>query len=292
MPQPPPRSTLFPYTTLFRSRRAGSPPRSRPAPRTPGPRHTRRRWPAGSAHTGCGSSRCAQRSTRPGAASRWRAQHYFLPPPDRKSTRLNSSHVRISYAVFCLNAPATTEIYTLSLHDALPISSRRIAASFSSSTSNAGSTPHSAALARRICAHRLWIVPMRAAFNSAWRCVQMASAALFPASARSEEHTSELQSRPHLVCRLLLECPSHHRDLHSFPTRRSSDLVAQDRRLVLVQHLERRVHATLGGVGPQDLRTQAVDRPDARSVQLGLALRPDGERSTISCLRQIGRAHV
>src|SRR5690554_4239404 len=41
---------------------------------------------------------------------------------DRKSTRLNSSHVRISYAVFCLNHPATTDIYTLSLHDALPIS--------------------------------------------------------------------------------------------------------------------------------------------------------------------------
>src|SRR5690348_4393493 len=44
------------------------------------------------------------------------------PPPDRKSTRLNSSHPSISYAVFCLNHPATTEIYTLSLHDALPIS--------------------------------------------------------------------------------------------------------------------------------------------------------------------------
>src|SRR5690606_2590937 len=40
---------------------------------------------------------------------------------DRKSTRLNSSHVKISYAVFCLNDPATTENYTLSLHDALPI---------------------------------------------------------------------------------------------------------------------------------------------------------------------------
>ena len=45
---------------------------------------------------------------------------------DRKSTRLNSSHLRISYAVFCLkkfffNDTATTEIYTLSLHDALPI---------------------------------------------------------------------------------------------------------------------------------------------------------------------------
>src|ERR1035438_9032518 len=41
--------------------------------------------------------------------------------PDRKSTRLNSSHLGISYAVFCLKDTATTEIYTLSLHDALPI---------------------------------------------------------------------------------------------------------------------------------------------------------------------------
>src|SRR5438552_3509189 len=45
--------------------------------------------------------------------------------------------------------------------------------------------------------------------------------------ARSEEHTSELQSPDHLVCRLLLEKVSvHHSDLHSFPTRRSSDLAA------------------------------------------------------------------
>src|SRR5690348_10700518 len=41
--------------------------------------------------------------------------------PDRKSTRLNSSHPSISYAVFCLKNPATSDIYTLSLHDALPI---------------------------------------------------------------------------------------------------------------------------------------------------------------------------
>src|SRR6266446_5206936 len=40
---------------------------------------------------------------------------------DRKSTRLNSSHLVISYAVFCLKASSTTDIYTLSLHDALPI---------------------------------------------------------------------------------------------------------------------------------------------------------------------------
>src|SRR6266849_2004973 len=140
----PPRSTLFPYTTLFRSRRHPSAPRSPPATVQP---------------------------------SAWQRQ-------DRKSTRLNSSHEWISYAVFCLkkkkykcwfywlvglikstsyhwkeeetlrypcsyqfssssraissksvlffffffNDTATTEIYTLSLHDALPIpveSSRR-----------------------------------------------------------------------------------------------------------------------------------------------------------------------
>src|SRR6266480_3477612 len=127
----PPRSTLFPYTTLFRSRPAATP-----------------RLPQ--------QQRPLQRAS--GAS-------------DRKSTRLNSSHMSISYAVFCLkkkktlnfgavaisqstnggasfgapvdifrqissslspdknfmvffffNDTATTEIYTLSLHDALPIS--------------------------------------------------------------------------------------------------------------------------------------------------------------------------
>src|SRR5215510_11939064 len=126
----PPRSTLFPYTTLFRS----------------------------------GADR-AEPPVRVGG----RAGRPDLQRPDRKSTRLNSSHVAISYAVFCLkkkncflllrrqclqllikfgllllqdidklqgrlrsclvrqlfcfffNDTATTEIYTLSLHDALPI---------------------------------------------------------------------------------------------------------------------------------------------------------------------------
>src|ERR1041385_1272356 len=132
----PPRSTLFPYTTLFRSRTCRSPRRVR-------------------------TRLCARAPSR----------------RDRKSTRLNSSHGYISYAVFCLkkknkdneltgkvafwhhlrlhlyravrwreharcaktsvrpelkprlvnlmffffNDTATTEIYTLSLHDALPI---------------------------------------------------------------------------------------------------------------------------------------------------------------------------
>src|SRR3990167_5456945 len=43
---------------------------------------------------------------------------------DRKSKRLNSSHSQISYPPLFFNDPATTEIYPLSLHDALPISSR------------------------------------------------------------------------------------------------------------------------------------------------------------------------
>src|SRR5689334_19926442 len=41
---------------------------------------------------------------------------------------------------------------------------------------------------------------------------------------RSEEHTSELQSQFHLVCRLLLESIDNNIDLYIFPTRRSSDL--------------------------------------------------------------------
>src|SRR3989442_6295663 len=65
----PPRSTLFPYTTLFRS--------SSIIFWTPG---------------GPGAERERPQSLRP----------FFLPRQDRKSTRLNSSHVRISYADFCL----------------------------------------------------------------------------------------------------------------------------------------------------------------------------------------------
>src|SRR5207253_2048109 len=53
----------------------------------------------------------------------------------------------------------------------------------------------------------------------AWVWGTLSSTAL---STRSEEHTSELQSRGHLVCRLLLTC--YDRDLTAFPTRRSSDL--------------------------------------------------------------------
>src|SRR5260370_41233597 len=83
---------------------------------------------------------------------------------------------------FFFNDTATTEIYTLSLHDALPIC-HRCAARCRSWLSRLGFLPGR----RREWPDRLW------------KCRQVA---LWP---RSEEHTSELQSHLNLVCRLLLE---------------------------------------------------------------------------------------
>src|SRR2546429_4581983 len=80
---------------------------------------------------------------------------------------------------FFFNDPATTEIYTLSLHDALPISTR----DGDRDSVSAAAAPH---------------VPTAA------RGTPRAQCARHPGP-RSEEHTSELQSRLHLVCRLLLE---------------------------------------------------------------------------------------
>src|SRR3712207_7764882 len=83
----PPRSTLFPYTTLFRSDRdlADTPGRGR---------HGR----AAALRPG-GGSRHPRRAPRGRPLDR-AEQH--LAGLDRKSTRLNSSHANISYAVFCL----------------------------------------------------------------------------------------------------------------------------------------------------------------------------------------------
>src|SRR5260221_295536 len=136
----PPRSTLFPYTTLFRSPRLVL-----AAVAASLPLHLL--W--------FGTWRIAPILTD--AALLWGERHRSgSGRSDRESTRLNSSHTVISYAVFCLkkkkkkytlqqllslflfstrrqlisflfffNDTATTEIYTLSLHDALPISAPR-----------------------------------------------------------------------------------------------------------------------------------------------------------------------
>src|SRR3712207_8039040 len=88
----PPRSTLFPYTTLFRSTAWGN-------------------GTGGRAGHGDGAGGgFPQRDRRAGAAAPGRG----LGGRDRKSTRLNSSHANISYAVFCLkkttrsNLPSST----------------------------------------------------------------------------------------------------------------------------------------------------------------------------------------
>src|SRR3990172_8275856 len=127
----PPRSPLFPYTTLFRSYVLG--------------------YPLGFGLFGV-----------------WVAlpvEYYLRSVIDRKSTRLNSSHGYISYSFFFFNDPATTEISPLSLHDALPILRPRVPA--------------------RIPAVRRVGRPARRVLPSV--------------RDRSEEHTSELQSRLHLL---------------------------------------------------------------------------------------------
>src|SRR3712207_6992907 len=87
---------------------------------------------------------------------------------------------RLCIVFFFFNDTATTEIYTLSLHDALPICGAAAPRPVSSRSAT-----------RRCCAWTAWVVRRRGTTRSR--------------RARSEEHTSELQSRQYLVCRLLLE---------------------------------------------------------------------------------------
>src|SRR5436305_14967237 len=91
-------------------------------------------------------------------------------------SRVNFPLTKLSISsFFFFNDPATTEIYTLSLHDALPIYVLDLPA-------------------RLLGAH----VERRAD-----HAARLGEGGVL--GVRSEEHTSELQSRPHLVCRLLLE---------------------------------------------------------------------------------------
>src|SRR3712207_7912389 len=88
----PPRSTLFPYTTLFRSRRLSVGRRLCQVPRRGAGPHPR------GPHLGRPREVIGRRPRGPERAPP-AALALFL---DRKSTRLNSSHANISYAVFCL----------------------------------------------------------------------------------------------------------------------------------------------------------------------------------------------
>src|SRR5215813_5985430 len=187
----PPRSTLFPYTTLFRSPLLPDGPRPRrAAPRRP-PR-TRRRG-------------------------------------DRKSTRLNSSHVRISYAVFCLkkNIHVLGVAYKPGVNDireSPALNVMRLLLEKGAILSY--SDPYIPAIREVFffyCYgdHRdLHSFPTRRSSDPARQVVERTRGqcllpgdrlrrAAQPRAVRSEEHTSELQSRPHLVCRLLLKKKNH-----------------------------------------------------------------------------------
>src|SRR5207248_11794044 len=91
--------------------------------------------------------------------------------------------LRCFFFFFFFNHTATTDIYTLSLHDALPISSRQQTSSYSAYPMPCATPP------------------------SIWPCARMGltTSRVGWRRARSEEHTSELQSPYDLVCRLLLE---------------------------------------------------------------------------------------
>src|SRR5690606_41279958 len=90
-----------------------------------------------------------------------------------------------SYGVFFCNDTATSEIYTLSLHDALPICLPH-GGWRGWSPATAGGVAVAVVLSRRFTSPAAIMAPAVATY-------------------RSEEHTSELQSRENLVCRLLLE---------------------------------------------------------------------------------------
>src|SRR3712207_8520352 len=83
----PPRSTLFPYTTLFRSRRQWRERRRRARHHAQGGRRVLR------------ARRRRDHARQPHVPA---PRGLAVPAADRKSTRLNSSHANISYAVFCL----------------------------------------------------------------------------------------------------------------------------------------------------------------------------------------------
>src|SRR5688572_32475139 len=94
--QRPPRSTLFPYTTLFRSHQADS-----AAASDAGQDSTQRSWPA---------SLKDEQSVNGAIEDQWAIA-------DRKSTRLNSSHSQISYAVFCLKKKKKDHIHVAFRHE-------------------------------------------------------------------------------------------------------------------------------------------------------------------------------
>src|SRR2546430_8864772 len=102
------------------------------------------------------------------------------------------SFLEAVFLFFFFNDTATTEIYTLSLHDALPISRTKY-------------SPYSPTMAAGIGRCGSLSRCRRAAARSSRWPAMSADRPCSRTGTRSEEHTSELQSQSNLVCRLLLE---------------------------------------------------------------------------------------
>src|SRR5271163_2141849 len=169
----PPRSTLFPYTTLFRS----LPSRIRRQPLERVGWSVPAAWQRSEEHTSELQSRsdlvCRLLLEKKKMAEPQEAK--MLPTLGLTCVTVNAmaliapgAFLWITFVVFFFNDTATTEIYTLSLHDALPI---------------------------YVPGYRLTVFEQ----SLRWHGEENGRVD------RSEEHTSELQSRSDLVCRLLLE---------------------------------------------------------------------------------------
>src|SRR6266581_3539491 len=182
----PPRSTLFPYTTLFRSSAAPARPRARrlaPGTARPGRRSEEHTSELQSpVHLVCRLLLEKKKITKRSGNQLLPSTHnvYSSPFSCKRNPYASCPSIVLlpircascsrTLCIFFFNATATPEIYTLSLHDALPISH----------ADGPGLVPGAAR-------HLLREVEDRSLRG------------------RSEEHTSELQSPVHLVCRLLLE---------------------------------------------------------------------------------------
>src|SRR5947209_4871492 len=187
---------------------------------------------------------------------------------------------------------ASPQIPTLSLHDALPIS---IHFGTSEATALWGGldVAETNFLGRGVVIGGGFVASAgaRVPEAAASRAFSLRAAGPPRAGGRSEEHTSELQSRQYLVCRLLLYgVPA---DPHSFPTRRSSDLHSfrhqrGDRAVGRAGCSRDELPGPRGG---DRRRLRRVGRC-ARSRGGGLARVLVARRGAAACGRKIGRAHV
>src|SRR5690349_18929853 len=209
---------------------------------------------------------------------------------DRKSTRLNSSHVEISYAVFCLIRrpprsplfPYTTLFRSWSCPlDSLPLFFGTLIETIPTNV------PYLSVPPDRIAYWRQRLGPTRAlTVGLSW-----SGNPEHPHDRRSEEHTSELQSRRDLVCRLLLDpAPTEISTLSLHDALPILVLSARQPAAVL-RDADRddsdECALPVGTAGPHRLLAPAAG-PDARAYRRAFVVRQSGA----STRPQIGRAHV